>query len=67
VRKKATNDELTPVIASLLADGPHRGAAARLGTMIRSTPGATNAADRIEQRILNHSSGARSPQGGSRT
>ena len=36
VAKKASADELAPVIAGLLADGPHRAAAARLG---RSHPG----------------------------
>jgi UDP:flavonoid glycosyltransferase YjiC (YdhE family) len=48
MRKKATADELAPVIAGLLGDGPHRQAAARLGAEIRAMPGATNAADRIE-------------------
>jgi UDP:flavonoid glycosyltransferase YjiC (YdhE family) len=48
VRKKATADELAPVIAGLLGDGPHRQAAAALGAEIRARPGATNAADRIE-------------------
>jgi UDP:flavonoid glycosyltransferase YjiC (YdhE family) len=49
VSKRATSDELAPVIADLLADGPHRASAARLGAEIRSMPGATNAADRIEE------------------
>jgi UDP:flavonoid glycosyltransferase YjiC (YdhE family) len=53
VRKKATADDLAPVIADLLADGPHRTAAARLGAEIRSMPGATNAADRIEGLVTN--------------
>jgi UDP:flavonoid glycosyltransferase YjiC (YdhE family) len=48
VRKKATAAELEPVIAAMLADGPHRAAARRLGAEIRAMPGATNAADRIE-------------------
>ena len=48
VSKKATADELRPVFADLLADGPHRQAAARLGAAIRALPGAANAADRIE-------------------
>ncbi|MDX6357032.1 MAG: hypothetical protein QOH37_86 [Nocardioidaceae bacterium] len=48
VPKKAAAADLTPVIAALLADGPHRAAAARLGAEIRSMPGARNAADRIE-------------------
>jgi UDP:flavonoid glycosyltransferase YjiC (YdhE family) len=51
VRKKATAADLTPVIAALLADGPHRAAAARLGAEIRSMPGARNAADRIESLV----------------
>jgi UDP:flavonoid glycosyltransferase YjiC (YdhE family) len=53
VRKKATADELAPVIAELLAEGPHRAAAARLGAEIRSMSGATNAADRIETVVAN--------------
>ncbi len=48
VRKRATSDELRPVIASLLVDGPHRAAARRLGEEIRALPGAPGAADRIE-------------------
>ena len=48
VAKKASADELAPVIAELLADGSHRAAAARLGAAIRAMPGATNAAAEIE-------------------
>ena len=48
VSKKASAADLRPVIAGLLADGPHRAAAARLGAEIRATPGATTGADRIE-------------------
>ena len=48
VAKKATADQLAPVVAELLADGSHRAAAAQLGAEIRAMPGATNAADRIE-------------------
>ena len=55
--KKATVDELAPVIAGLLADGPHRAAAARLGAAIRAMPGATNAADRVEA-VLRDGAGA---------
>jgi UDP:flavonoid glycosyltransferase YjiC (YdhE family) len=51
VRKKASAADLAPVIAGLLADGPHRAAAARLGAEIRAMPGATNAADRIEELV----------------
>jgi UDP:flavonoid glycosyltransferase YjiC (YdhE family) len=53
VRKKATAAELTPVIVDLLADGPHRAAAARLGAEVRAMPGAANAADRIEDLVRN--------------
>jgi MGT family glycosyltransferase len=53
VRKKATAEELAPVVAHLLADGPHRAAAARLGAEVRSMPGAVNAADRIEEQAAN--------------
>jgi UDP:flavonoid glycosyltransferase YjiC (YdhE family) len=53
VRKKATADELRSVIASMLADGPHRAAAARLAAEIRALPGAPGAADRIERLVAN--------------
>jgi UDP:flavonoid glycosyltransferase YjiC (YdhE family) len=59
VRKKATADGLAPVIAGLLADGPHRAAAARLGAEIRAMPGATNAADLVEGLVRN---GAAAPE-----
>jgi UDP:flavonoid glycosyltransferase YjiC (YdhE family) len=48
VPKKIDAAALRPVVEELLADGPHRAAAARLGAEVRATPGATNAADRIE-------------------
>jgi UDP:flavonoid glycosyltransferase YjiC (YdhE family) len=53
VRKKATPDELRPVIASLLGDGPHRVAAARLGAEIRALPGASGAAVLLEGLVAN--------------
>jgi UDP:flavonoid glycosyltransferase YjiC (YdhE family) len=53
VSKKTSVDDLRRVIAGLLADGPHRAAAARLGTAIRAMPGATNGADRIEALLRN--------------
>ena len=62
-RRRPSADELAPVIAGLLADGPHRAAAARLGAAIRAMPGATNAADRDRGRAQGRSSGARSPRG----
>lgn len=48
VPKRASVAELAPVIEGLLADGPHRQAAARLGELIRSRPGARRAADVLE-------------------
>jgi UDP:flavonoid glycosyltransferase YjiC (YdhE family) len=53
VRKKADAASLRPVIEELLADGPHRAAAARLGAAVRAMPGAANAADRIEALVRN--------------
>lgn len=35
-------------VGALLADGPHRAAAARLGASIRSAPGAAGGADALE-------------------
>lgn len=48
VGKRATADALTGPIRELLADGPHRAAAARLGAQIRAMPGTRGGADRIE-------------------
>ena len=52
VPKKASAEDLRPVIAAMLADGPHRAAAARLGAEIRALPGAPGAADRIEALVV---------------
>jgi UDP:flavonoid glycosyltransferase YjiC (YdhE family) len=49
VRKGDPAQALAPVIAEMLGDGPHRDAAARLGAAIRARPGASLAADVIEQ------------------
>ncbi len=48
VDRKATPDQLRPVLAELLEDSPHRVQAAKLGAAIRSMPGATNGADALE-------------------
>lgn len=53
VRKKASPDELRPVIAKLLGDGPHRGAAARLGAAIRDANGTATAADLVLESVGN--------------
>jgi UDP:flavonoid glycosyltransferase YjiC (YdhE family) len=51
VSKKATPDQLAPVLAELLTDGPHRAAAARLGAAVRARPGAVGGADAVEARL----------------
>jgi UDP:flavonoid glycosyltransferase YjiC (YdhE family) len=48
VAKKASPDALAPVLAEMLADGPHRAAAARLGAAVRAHPGARLGADALE-------------------
>jgi UDP:flavonoid glycosyltransferase YjiC (YdhE family) len=53
VRKKARPDELAPVIAELLVDGPHRLAAARLGELIRASRGTETAADQVLDTVAN--------------
>ncbi len=47
VPKRATPATLSPVITRLLADGPHRAAAARLGASIREADGTRTAADEV--------------------
>ena len=39
-------------VGALLADGPHRATAARLGTLVRSSPGAAGAADALETAVV---------------
>jgi MGT family glycosyltransferase len=53
VSKKVDAATLRQVVEELLADGPHRAAAARLGAQIRAMPGAAHAADRIEALVRN--------------
>jgi UDP:flavonoid glycosyltransferase YjiC (YdhE family) len=53
VSKQVTATQLAPVIAQMLAEGPHRAAAGRLGAEIRALPGARGAADRIESLVPN--------------
>ena len=60
VPKKAKAAALRPVVEELLADGPHRAAAARLGEAVRARPGARLAADRIEDLVSERRSGVRS-------
>jgi UDP:flavonoid glycosyltransferase YjiC (YdhE family) len=61
VPKKIDAAALRPVVEALLADGPHRTAAARLGAEIRALPGASNAADRIEA-LVRDGAGAPGPR-----
>lgn len=56
--KRASARRLRPVVADLLADGPHRAAAARLGAEIRAL-GPARAADRIETLLGNGVPGTR--------
>jgi UDP:flavonoid glycosyltransferase YjiC (YdhE family) len=47
--RKAGTEVVRAAVADLLADGPHRAAAARLGAEIRALPGVRLGADRIEE------------------
>ncbi|MFQ6173310.1 glycosyltransferase [Oryzobacter sp. R7] len=47
--RSAPPARIREAVAALLADGPHRGAAARLGAQVRATRAAADAADVIEQ------------------
>jgi UDP:flavonoid glycosyltransferase YjiC (YdhE family) len=51
--KDARPDQIRPVVESLLADGPHRSAAAALGAEIRRLDGTRAAADLVEQLVRN--------------
>jgi UDP:flavonoid glycosyltransferase YjiC (YdhE family) len=46
--RRPSSPRIRAAIEELLADGPHRVAAARLGTAVRGTPGAPRAADAVE-------------------
>ena len=50
--KTARPDEIRSAVQALLAEGPHRAAAAAIGARLRSTNGAIAAADELE-RLLN--------------
>jgi UDP:flavonoid glycosyltransferase YjiC (YdhE family) len=49
LRKKASVEQLRAAIGELVADGPHRAAAARLGAEIRSSGGVDRAVELLEQ------------------
>lgn len=61
LRKGAAADRIAPELAALLADGPHRAAAARLGAEVRSLPGATLGADAVEE-LLRDGASVRGPR-----
>ncbi len=48
LRKKARPEQIRAAVVELLSAGPHRGAAARLGSAIRAARGPVTAADRLE-------------------
>ena len=49
--RRSSPEKIRTAVEELLADGPHRTAAARLGAAVRALPGATNGADLIEQLV----------------
>lgn len=54
LRRRASADEVHDAVGALLADGPHRDAAARLGARVRSSSGAVGAADALEATLPSH-------------
>jgi UDP:flavonoid glycosyltransferase YjiC (YdhE family) len=50
-RKGASAGRIRPMLEQLLAEGPHRAAAARLGAEVRSLPGARLGADTVEELV----------------
>ena len=61
LRKGASPDRIAPELEALLADGPHRAAAARLGAEVRSLPGASLGADVVEE-LLRDGASAQGPR-----
>ena len=51
--RRSSPRKIRAAVEELLADGPHRTAAARLGTVVRATPGAVTGADLIESLLRN--------------
>ena len=46
--RRSSPEKIRAAVEELLADGPHRAAAARLGAEVRSLPGAQLGADTVE-------------------
>jgi UDP:flavonoid glycosyltransferase YjiC (YdhE family) len=59
VKKKASPDQLRPVLERLLHDGPHRRAAARLGQEIRDLDGVHRGADLVQGALAGNGASAR--------
>jgi UDP:flavonoid glycosyltransferase YjiC (YdhE family) len=59
VPKKTSPEQLRPVLAAMVADGPHRAAAARLGAAVRELSGAVRGADALEVLLRNAATGPR--------
>ena len=57
LRRGASVDEVRTAMAGLLADGPHRAAAARLGAAVRATDAVRDGADALEA-VLRDGAGA---------
>ena len=51
--RKSSPEKIRAAVEELLADGPHRAAAARLGAEVRSLPGAQLGADTVEALLTN--------------
>ncbi len=51
--RRSSARKIRAAVEELLADGPHRTAAARLGAAVREVPGATTGADLVESVIRN--------------
>ncbi len=51
VSRRASTETLRTAMADLLADGPHRAAAERLGVAVRRLPGAALGADAVEELV----------------
>ena len=61
--RKSAPEKMRAAVEELLADGPHRAAAARLGAEVRSLPGAQLGADAVEARITNGAAAPGRPSG----
>jgi UDP:flavonoid glycosyltransferase YjiC (YdhE family) len=63
LRKGTKAGVIAAELSALLADGPHRAAAARLGAEIRALPGATVGADAVEELLRDRASNGASERG----